>query len=119
MTDDELERMLVALPLESPPADLHGRILGATIYRPRLNVGAWEIWVVGTLVACLVWLSVLVFNGTPDVSARIARGLMTAIDSFAAQATSATVLWTALGISAAIWLSQITLPRSFRRPIDS
>lgn len=118
MNDDELERMLLTLPLEVPPADLRGRILGATIDRPRLSVGAWEIWVIGTLVALLVWLSVLVLGGTSDVSARIAQGLTRAIDTFAMQATSATVLWAALGISAAIWLSHITFPQPQRRTID-
>ena len=35
MTDDELERALAALPLEEPPADLHARILAATVCRRR------------------------------------------------------------------------------------
>ena len=34
MTDDDLDRALFALPLEEPPADLHGRILAATVLRP-------------------------------------------------------------------------------------
>jgi len=33
MTDDELDRALFALPLEEPPADMHQRIMSATVLR--------------------------------------------------------------------------------------
>ncbi len=43
MTDDELDRALFALPLEEPPADLHGRILAATVLRPAPTFRVWEL----------------------------------------------------------------------------
>ncbi len=43
--DDALDRALAALPLEEPPADLHARIMAATVYAPApagVPVPGWE-----------------------------------------------------------------------------
>ena len=44
MTDDDLDRALFALPLEEPPADLHRRIMAATVLRPAPEFRQWELW---------------------------------------------------------------------------
>ncbi|MFN2461527.1 MAG: hypothetical protein ABR591_12715 [Candidatus Velthaea sp.] len=115
MTDDELERALLALPLEEPPAGLHGRILAATIYRPRLTFRTWEIWAIGTALALMVWLTVLVLTGVPDAATRITHGVGYAVNHLSTAFSSAAMLWAVLGISSAIWLSQLSLPGP-RRP---
>ena len=111
MTDEELEQALFALPLEKPPGDLHALILGATIYRPRLNVATWEVWTLGTIAACMVWLTILLFT-TP---AQTIAHLSTQLTALAASAwtpsilaTNGVLLWMSIGISAAIWVSQLT-----------
>ena len=65
MDDAALERALFALPLEEPPADLRGRILAATVYRPALPFKMWEVWVIGTLMALAVWLMIAVLTAVP------------------------------------------------------
>jgi hypothetical protein len=115
MTDDELDRALFALPLEEAPVDLHARILSATIYRPRIDVRTWEVWAVGTAVALAVWLSVLVLTGVPDAGERIAHSMNALIPSVASAFTSATTLWLGLGITVAVWMSQLSVPQRSRR----
>ena len=44
MTDDELDRALFALPLEEPPADMHERIMAATVLRAGPAFRTWELW---------------------------------------------------------------------------
>ncbi|GAC1417375.1 MAG: hypothetical protein NVSMB5_08090 [Candidatus Velthaea sp.] len=118
MTDDELERALFALPLEVPPADLRARILGVTVYRPRLTIRAWEIYVVGTLAALAVWMAFFVLTSVPDPGERIAAALASAMHTIGLAASSTTMLWVALGISSALWISQLTLPQPYRRRAD-
>lgn len=64
--DDELDRLLFALPLEEPPADLRASILTATIYRPPFPIKAWEASLIGILVALCCWLGVLIARGGAD-----------------------------------------------------
>jgi hypothetical protein len=112
MTNDELERALCALPLEEPPADLRARIFAATIDRPRLTFRAWEIWLVGTLVAFMFWLAFMVGTSVPDVGGAISATLNRGVDLFAGTFPSNTLLWMALGISFVAWISQLSLPVS-------
>jgi hypothetical protein len=117
MTDDELERALFAIPLEDPPPELRGRILAATIDRPRLTFRAWEIWLVGTLVALMFWLTILVTSSTPDVGLVISTTLNRGVDLFS-ELPNNTLMWTALGISFVVWISQLSLPNSRRKIAD-
>jgi len=118
MTADELDRALFALPLEESSPDLHGRILNATIYRPRLPLRAWEIYLVGTLVAIAVWLAVFVMTGVPDVESRVSFGLSLAMARVGALVASPAVLWLMLGASSTFWISQISVPRLARSRIN-
>ncbi len=57
---DDLDRALFALPLATPPADLKGAILRATIHAPRSAQPAaftrYEIAGIGSALAIAVWL---------------------------------------------------------------
>jgi len=109
MTDDELERALFALPLEEPPVDLRRRILGATVYRPRLIFKAWEVWTLGTGLALMVWLTWFVLTGVPNGLGRLGLALSAAVASVGANVPASVWLWIALGISSTIWISQVSL----------
>ncbi|HEX3452597.1 MAG TPA: hypothetical protein VHS26_04785 [Solirubrobacteraceae bacterium] len=110
--DDDLDRALAALPLEEPPASLHGRIMAATVYRPAPAFRAWEVWLLGTLVAIAAWLTWVLVQ-QPHAAERLTEALSGAIA--ASGFTSAyTLLWLAVGVSAAWWISQLTIPRSRR-----
>jgi hypothetical protein len=114
MTDEELERALFALPLEEPPADLHARILAATIERPRLAFRSWEIWLAGTAFAFVVWLMFLVGTSVPDLGTVISQALNAGIDRLVQTVSPSALVWMALGSSFAVWISLLTLPPSRR-----
>jgi hypothetical protein len=118
MTDDELERALFALPLEEPPVDLRARILAATIARPRLTFRAWEVWLVGTLFAFMVWLTFIVGTAVPDIGGAINRAVSAGVDRFSESGSVSTLMWMALGVSFAVWISQLSLPQSRREIAD-
>ncbi len=118
MTDDELERALFALPLEEPPADLRRRILGATVYRPRLIFRTAEVWGLGTALAIMVWLSWYVLTGVPHLGAKVTF-VFASVSGVLASALPAHVwLWMALGVSSAIWISQVSLMPARSRIAD-
>jgi len=116
MTDDELERALFALPLEEPPADLRHRILGATVYRPRMIFRTAEVWALGTALAVMVWLSWYVMTGLPNLGVKVGFIVSSLVAVIGAAMPGQTWLWLALGITAAIWISQISFMPA-RRPI--
>jgi len=114
MTDDELERVLFALPLEEPPVELRARILAATIERPRLTFRAWETWLIGTVVAFVVWLAFAVGTSVPDLGGTISRTVSDAVDQVATLVPVSALMWGLLGISFVVWISQLSLPVSRR-----
>ena len=115
MDDDALDRALAALPLEEPPASLHGRILAATVYRPRAAVRQWEVWLLATLSAVAIWLSWFVLT-TPRIAERLTERIGELAESGGLTSVN-TLMWLAVGISAAWWLSQLSVPR--RRRIEN
>ena len=106
--DDDLDRALDALPLEDVPAGLHARIMAATVYRPQPAVQGWEMWLAGTLVAVATWL-IWVLVSAPGATERIGMTLTRAMDA-SGLSSEYTVLWLAVGVSAAWWISQLTIP---------
>jgi hypothetical protein len=108
--DEALDRALSALPLEEPPARLHDRIMAATVLRPAPLASGWEVWLVGTLVAVAAWCCWLLVR-TPNAVDRIAAALSDALES-AGLTSEYTLLWLAVGISAALWVSQLSVPAS-------
>jgi hypothetical protein len=113
--DDDLDRALAALPLEEPPAGLHARIMAATVYRPAPAFTGWEVWLIGTLVAVALWLTWLLVN-TPHVTERLTAAV---VNAFADSGLTSeyTVLWLAVGVSAAWWISTLTVPAAARRNV--
>jgi len=110
MTDDELERALLALPLELPPADLRPRILAATVLAGQPAFRWWELWSIGTLAALAVWLCIDVVHAGPHALAALGR--MSAALTTAGLASPMTLFWLALGASSALWISNPTfMPR--------
>ena len=109
--DDNLDRMLAALPLEEPPAGLHERILATTVYRPRPDDAAWEVWLVGTLIALAAWLSFVVVT-TPHAGEQLMTWAVRLTQNGGLTSLN-TLLWLAVGASAA-WISQLSFPRGRR-----
>ncbi|HEV3089366.1 MAG TPA: hypothetical protein VGX96_19330 [Candidatus Elarobacter sp.] len=110
--DDDLDRALAALPLEEPPAQLHARIMAATVHRPAPLVRSWELWLVGTFVALAAWLTWLLVSA-PHAMERLVSTVTGTLDS-TGFTSEYTVMWMAVGISAAWWISQLSVPRSRR-----
>ena len=106
--DDALDRALMALPLEEPPASLHARILAATVYRPRAAMQQWEVWLLVTLAAVAAWLSWDVLS-SPRFAERAADRISELVVSGGLTSLN-TLVWLAIGISAAWWLSQLSVP---------
>jgi hypothetical protein len=106
--DDALDRALAALPLEEPPAGLHARIMAATVYRPEPVARGWEVWLIGTLIALAAWLAWLV-AGAPHAVERLTYEAVRVVE-ISGLTSDYTVLWLAVGSSAAWWLSQLTIP---------
>ncbi len=111
--DDDLDRAIAALPLAEPPAGFHARVMAATVYRTEPAVRGWEVWVIGTLVAVAAWLTWIVMS-TPHATQRFADAAIYAVQT-AGLTSSYTVLWLAVGASAAWWISQISVPSSRSR----
>jgi hypothetical protein len=108
--DDALDRALAALPLEEPPASFHARVMAATVYRPEPALRAWELWLVGTLVAVAAWLAWAVAS-QPHAGERIV-GTLTQLVQNAGLTSESTVIWLAVGVSAAWWVSMLSVPSS-------
>ncbi|MDH2910466.1 MAG: hypothetical protein HKL92_05705 [Candidatus Eremiobacteraeota bacterium] len=97
-TDDELDRLLAALPLEEPPADLRASILAATVQHvPAEPVDPWEASAWGVLLALALWF---VTHGSAFGGgvALLERGAF-------ALAQPATLLWLTVGLAVAFALS--------------
>jgi hypothetical protein len=116
MTHDDdfadLDRMLAALPLEEPPAGLRARILTSTVYRPAPAMKPWELWAIGTLVALTVWLLWLVASA-PNAGANFVD-LVGRVVEDGGLTSMTTMLWLAVGMSAAWWISQLSFPTTRR-----
>ena len=112
--DEMLERALAALPLEEAPPDLHARILAATVHRPSPVFRSLELWVVGFALALAAWL-VLAITGSPlaggvGTSAAIQSVADRAPELLAAALTPTSLMWLGIGVTAAVWFSQLTFP---------
>lgn len=104
--DDELDRLLFALPLEEPPADLRAAILTATIYRPAPVFNAWEISGIGAAIAVGVWLVVLIAMGGGSLFGHSMEAIGTGVSRVTHDA--ALMTWGAVGLAAALWLTLFT-----------
>jgi hypothetical protein len=116
MTHDDdfadLDRMLAALPLEEPPSGLRTRILAATVFRPEPAFRSWELWLMGTVLGLAAWLMWLLATA-PRAGERFAE-LTTRIIDQGGLTSLTTLLWLAVGISTAWWISQLSFPSTRR-----
>jgi hypothetical protein len=69
----------------------------------------WEVWGLGTALALMVWLSILVMTGVPNAAGRIGLAFTNFVATFGSRVPMETWLWVALGISSTIWISQLSL----------
>ena len=106
-SDADLERALFAMPLEEPPAGMRASILAATVYRPKVSVAAWEIWLFGIVSALIVWISALVIRGGGGPAIHAVQSASSFVTSVLSEPS--TLLWIAIGGAAAVWLSQLNL----------
>ena len=104
---DDLDRLLFALPLEEPPADLRASILAGTIYRPSFPLSVVETWSIGILVALVVWICVLIARGGADAFVQT----VAAFQGFFAQAflSPNTWIWLAAGGGVAFLVTILNL----------
>jgi hypothetical protein len=104
--DDALDRALFALPMEEPPAGLRASILTATVYRPAPAFSFWEVALLGSLAAVVVWLIATVFLGGGALFAHT----LAAIGSVVGRSLTnvATLAWLAAGTATAFWLTFFT-----------
>jgi hypothetical protein len=107
MTDDDLERALFALPLEEPPADLHGRILGATILRPAPAFRVWELWLLAGAVALVAVLTYFILHSPPLSGQRLGESIESALRTFGFFSRW-TYVWIGIGISSVWWISSLS-----------
>jgi len=99
-TDDELDRLLAALPLDEPPAGLRASILAATVQRvPAEPIDPWEASAWGLLLALALWL-VPHLSAINGVIATIARTSFTLTQP-------TTLIWLTVGVTAAFAASAI------------
>ncbi len=106
--DEELERALLALDLEEPPANLRDSILASTVYHvpAAAALRPWEPWLYGGLCAALVWL--LLFVGRGGAS-EFSAAESYAGELLAVAARPAVLFWIAVGGAATLWISQLNL----------
>jgi hypothetical protein len=110
--DDDLDRMLFALPLEPVPEGLRASILsGVTALRAPF-LSRFEVLGLGAILALTTWLCLSVAASSDGL--REAFGFLgSAVVHFSEPAI---LLWVALGASTAVWLSLLSLPvRAGRR----
>ncbi len=116
MTDDELERALLALPLETPPAGLHERILASTVYRSAA-APAFRTWEVCLLVLAVSLVAVATFallSAVPDLGDRSQIAVVHALHALGLFSVR-TYAWFAVGVSTVWAISSLSLmPRALR-----
>jgi hypothetical protein len=113
MTDDELDRALFALPLEEPPADMHQRIMAATVLRAAPAFRQWELWLLAAAVALIGCLAFYVFTSVPDPGTRVADSIVGALRTIGLFSRS-TYVWLAIGLSSVWWISSLPFMASPR-----
>ncbi len=109
-SEEELERALFALPLEEPPADLHGAILSRTIYRAPIVAARWELagLISVAFAACVLLWMIVAGGGT-----LFDRTVLSAV-AYTGHALNSlqTLLWLGIGCATAFALSL-----SFNSPV--
>lgn len=107
MNMDELERAILALPLEEPPEGLRASILLATAYhRPAPAFSFAELAVLGALGAVALWLVVLLVLGGGTLFVHTLATIGSVLSR--TFSNNAFVAWLAAGAATALWLTLFT-----------
>jgi hypothetical protein len=106
MTDDELDRALFALPLEEPPADLHRKIMAATVYRAAPAFRTWELWLLAGALALVGWLTFLMLS-SHGAGGRFEDAFVAGLRALGLFSRS-TYIWVAIGVSSVWWISSLS-----------
>jgi hypothetical protein len=106
---DDLDRALLALPLEEPPEGLRTSILAATVFAPpvpALAMRTWEIVMIGTMLAVGTFLAILLVQSS-SLATQIATGLGSVLSN------PAILAWLATGTLVALVVSLLNSPPRF------
>ena len=106
MTDDELDRALFALPLEEPPADMHQRIMSATVLRAAPAFQRWELLLLEVVVALVGLASAWIVTSSPESGSRLGDSIVAFMRGFGLFSRS-TYVWLAVGLSSVWWISSL------------
>jgi hypothetical protein len=106
--DDDLDRALLALPLEPLPEGLRTSILAAVSMVPRPMLTRWETAGIGVILALATWLSLLLVNGGVSAGPWLSSSAAL-LGRFVTSPT--TLVWVAAGMAAALCLSLVSIPR--------
>ncbi len=103
---DDLDRALMALPLEETPPGLRASILASTVYAPppplaSPALGTWEIVLIGTLLAVGSWFALAVAQ-SPSLTGHVAATLDSLVTALA---DPTTVVWLGCGVTVALGAS--------------
>jgi hypothetical protein len=104
--NDALDRAILGLSLEEPPAGLRSSILLATAYRPAPAFSVVELLVLGALGAVACWLIALLVLGGGSLFVETVSVIGTAVTR--TLSNSATLAWIAAGGATALWLTLFT-----------
>jgi hypothetical protein len=118
MTDDDLDRALLSLSLEEPPADLHERILAATVRRTMAPAAfrPWELWLLAAAVVLVGFITVMLLASVPDLVDRMQLSIASAMHALGLFSLS-TYVWCAVGASAVYGISSLPLMPGNRRTV--
>jgi len=103
---DELERAILAVPLEEPPAGMRASILMATAYRPAPAFSFLDLGVIGTLGAVALWMVVLLVLGGGTLFVHTVGTIGTFLSH--AFSNASILAWMAAGGATALWLTLFT-----------
>ena len=107
-TDDDLDRAILALPLEPAPPGLRASILSAIATRPEPILTTWETVGVGIILALGAWLVLLLASSHVN-SAAIVSSMLGIVARYLAGPS--TLVWLAVGMGCALCLSLFSVPR--------
>jgi hypothetical protein len=119
MTDDELDRALLSLPLAEPPPGLRARILAATVGAgpvplPFAAVRPWDVYLGAAVFAVIVAATVWCFAFAPQV--HVGEAFVDALRSLGLFKVS-TYAWIAAGLSSVWAISSLPLMPSGPRTV--
>jgi hypothetical protein len=115
-SEEDLDRALAALALETPPPDLRASILSATIYRAPAIVTRWELAGLAAITIAIGYLVWMIASGGAPL---FANTIFTIAEYCGRALTNMTVLaWLATGFATAVCLSlSLNAPMPMRERI--